>query len=363
MIKTVYRCFILLLALSVSACSSFLAAPYQLPDNSNPSQEGRSQGSLSQDKLPQVVELEAVSFFPQRRKQCGAAALATMLDYRDVSVTAEQLEPLLYLPGKDGTLTIDMVAQARQHAQLVYPLKSRAPQLDVIVRELNAGNPVLVMQNLGLSWLPQWHFAVVVGYNATDRTFTLRSGNTKHHLVAMKTFLSTWRRANFWAVVIVSPDTIPATAEPAPFLKAASDLEVVNVALAAQAYRAALRRWPDQHSAEATARLGLANIAYQQQQYPQSVAWLLDSYGPTTPVHWNNLAYGLMAMKCPVQAMQAIQCAVTQQPDTKAWQESLQELSVMAAEMSQPADDKAPINRGGVSPLAICPAQSALECR
>ena len=34
-----------------------------------------------------------------------------------------------------------------------------------VLPEIAAGNPVLVLQNAGWSWLPVWHYAVVIGYD------------------------------------------------------------------------------------------------------------------------------------------------------------------------------------------------------
>jgi hypothetical protein len=34
------------------------------------------------------------------------------------------------------------------------------------LREVAAGNPVLVLQNLSFAWAPVWHYAVVMGYDA-----------------------------------------------------------------------------------------------------------------------------------------------------------------------------------------------------
>ncbi|WVM93376.1 hypothetical protein ULG90_05290 [Halopseudomonas pachastrellae] len=52
---------------------------------------------------------------------------------------------------------------------------TRAGELDAILRELDDGNAVLVMQNLAFDWYPQWHYAAV-GYDLNTRELILHSG-------------------------------------------------------------------------------------------------------------------------------------------------------------------------------------------
>ena len=94
--------------------------------------------------LPRQVLLDDVAFYPQVKYQCGPAALATMLDYRDVDVTPDNLIEKVYIPERNGSLQIEMVATARSYGKLTYPLEK---QLQALLSELAAGNPVLVFQN------------------------------------------------------------------------------------------------------------------------------------------------------------------------------------------------------------------------
>ncbi len=289
----------------------------------------RLDSTLPVAAIPDRAELEAVPFFSQRRQQCGAAALATVLAYRGAEVTAAELEPLVYIPGREGSLAIELVAQARQHQQLAYPLE---PTLEALLREVAAGNPVLVMQNLGLSWLPQWHFAVVVGFDQSERTLVLRSGNDQRRQVAMKTFLNTWRKAEYWGRVILPPDQVPVTAQPLPYLRAAADLEELQLLDAAAAsYRAALARWPEDNDIDGLARLGLGNIAYNRQQYHQAIDWLQAGRGLQLPQHWNNLAYSLLAAGCGADARRVIRCGVDRYPGNDLLQDSAAELQASSA--------------------------------
>lgn len=270
-------------------------------------------------------ELVSVPFFPQQTRQCGAAALATVLVYRGLAVSPESLEPQLFTPGKGGTLAIDIVAQARNRGMLVYPVN---PSLGDILAEVEAGNPVLVLQNLGLRWLSQWHFAVVVGFDLDKRQLILRSGNEQRHQVSMRTFLNTWDRADNWGVIIVPPGQVPVTAAAIPFLQAASALEQRHPSAAGQAYRLAWEKWRGDDDAEALARLGLFNVAYAGGQFAEAKAWLLRGRGPQTAAHWNNLAFCLSAMGCRQAAEFSSQCAIALEPDNPRYRQSLQELRV-----------------------------------
>ena len=63
--------------------------------------------------LPARVELRDVPFFPQEAYQCGPAALATMLGQRGLALTPGQLKDEVFIPGREGSLQLEMVAAAR----------------------------------------------------------------------------------------------------------------------------------------------------------------------------------------------------------------------------------------------------------
>ena len=194
-------------------------------------------------ELPVRHELVNTPFFAQSRYQCGPAALATVLADRGIIVVPENLTEKVYLPGRKGSLPLEMEAAARDYGMLVYPL---AEGVDVLLGEIAAGNPVLVLQNLGFDWWPRWHYAVAVGYDLNKGEITLRSGVTRRYRVSMAVFETTWRRAEYWARVILPPETLPASAQPLAYIRAAVDLEQSGQSGAAMAgYRAASQRWPD----------------------------------------------------------------------------------------------------------------------
>lgn len=206
--------------------------------------------------LPEPVELKAVPFFPQEEYQCGPAALATVLNWSGVGVTPAELAPQVYLPERRGSLQLELIGAARRHGRIPYVLQ---PQLESLLAEVSSGNPVLVLQNLSLPWYPKWHYAVVVGFDLKRDRVILRSGPIERHETPFKVFERTWRRSDYWALVILPPDRLPFTAEEISYVQAVAPLERLSRwPDTAQAYATALTRWPK----SLAARMGLGNSRY-----------------------------------------------------------------------------------------------------
>ena len=301
-------------ALGLLVCLLILSSCASTPQ----SRQIRANGGL----LPSAVELTDTPFFPQTQYQCGPAALATLLQAHGVKATAEELSGQVYIPERKGSLQIEMIVATRRHKMLPYQLE---PQLTDLFAEVAAGNPVLVLQNLGFEWYPQWHYAVVVGYDTNNHEVILRSGTTKRWLTPFEVFERTWKRADFWALVIVPIGEIPATAEPLPYLKTAYAFEETgNRELALKAYQSASRQWPD----VAVVWMTLGNMAFDNQQWSEAVSAFntASSLEPESIVGWNNLAYALHAYGCINQAKRALQCGFKVSPTDKNLQDSWSEL-------------------------------------
>jgi len=95
--------------------------------------------------VPERIELGAVPFFPQEDYQCGPAALATTLVESGVKVTPQDLVAQVYIPERQGSLQVEMLAAPRRYGIASYQL---APRLDDLLREVAAGNPVIVPKNV-----------------------------------------------------------------------------------------------------------------------------------------------------------------------------------------------------------------------
>lgn len=282
--------------------------------------------------LPRTVYLEATPFFPQTEYQCGPAALATVLQAQGIDASPLTLSPLVYLPGRKGSLQVEMIAAARRQGALPYVIGGGFPSL---LQEVAAGNPVLVLQNLGLSLIPRWHYAVVVGYDLDRETLLLRSGKLKQRKTSFPVFLRTWKRSGQWALVVLPVGKIPASAQAEDYLEAAHGFEETGMKDAAAAsYRAATRRWPE----DVRVWLMSGNMAFEAQQFDQAVSDFraATSVAPDSPTAWNNLAYALLGKGCVNEAEAAVQCAYKLSPSDLNIQNSLEEIEGVPAGAHQP---------------------------
>ena len=202
------------------------------------------------------VELAGTPFFPQTEHHCGPAALATVLAGVAPQATPALLGDQVFLPARTGTLQLEMIAGARRHGAVATRLPGT---LEAVLRELQAGHPVVVLQNLGLSWYPLWHYAVAIGYDLASGDMLLRSGTTERLAMPLRTFEHTWVRAGSWAFVALPPGRWPATAEENAVVEAAVGFErAAPPAQAVVVYRSALQRWGGSLSLQ----MGLGNSLY-----------------------------------------------------------------------------------------------------
>jgi len=277
----------------------------------------------SREQLPLRAEVADVPFFPQARYQCGPAALAMVLAWSGLPLTPDDLVSEVYTPSRRGTLRTDMLAAARRHGRLAVETGS----LRDLLREVAAGSPVLVFQNLGLGWYPQWHYAVAVGYDLETREITLHSGLDQRRVLSLDTFERTWRRGDYWALTVLPPGRLPASAGETPLLKAAAGLERVRrYAEAADAYAAISAQWPK----NVAARLGLGNSLYALGDYSRAEKAYLEAIGNDSEAAaaWNNLAYALAAQGRREEALSAVEKAVLFGAEQRSlYEDSLRELS------------------------------------
>jgi hypothetical protein len=207
--------------------------------------------------LPARVELTEVPFFPQDDYYCGPAALAMALNSAGVSVTPESLVDQVYLPGRKGSLQVEMLAATRRHGLIAYEL---APKVEDLLRELAAGSPAIVLENFGpFNWFPLWHYSVVVGYDLNRLEVIRRSGKRPRLPTPLPVFEKIWKEEAYWAMIVVPPDRVPVTATETRYAAAVVALEKSgHLKNALTAYNALLKRWPD----SLTGQMGRGNTAY-----------------------------------------------------------------------------------------------------
>jgi tetratricopeptide (TPR) repeat protein len=257
--------------------------------------------------LPERVELTAVPFFPQEEYQCGPAALATALNSAGVAIRPDALTDQVYLPSRKGSLQIEMLAATRRNGLAAYVL---APQLTDVLKEVASGTPVVVLQNMLVSWYPLWHYAVVVGYDMSTSKLILRSGTNARQVLPFWYFEHTWQFSEHWAMVTVRPDHIPATATEIGYASAAEALDASGQkTAAATAYSTLLTHWPN----SLVGQLGLGNIYYAAGKLAEAESAFrkaTESHPDSAPA-FNNLAQTLADQGKFPQALQAAQTAVS----------------------------------------------------
>ncbi len=253
--------------------------------------------------LPDVSarnELGTVPFFPQTQYHCGPAALATLLVRSGVQTTPEAVSPYLYVPDRHGSLQAEMVAANRRFGRVPYLLDGG---LEAVVAEIDAGRPVVVLQNLGVSWYPRWHYAVVIGYDGPRDEILLRSGVTERYVVERARFIRTWRRAAFWAMVVLRPGELPARPDERRYFETNAALEATGSAhIAEQGYRAMLSYWPQ----SIDARFGLGNLRLAEGKLAEARSHYQDAIDLSGGEHLgaaNNLAMAWLNGRCATKAL------------------------------------------------------------
>jgi len=272
--------------------------------------------------LPVTVELADTPFFPQEVYQCGPAALATVLVASGITVTPEQLVGKVYLPQRQGSLQLELIAASRRYQRLPYRID---PSLPAMLAELDAGRPVLVLQNLGLASYPVWHYAVVIGFNTADNTILLRSGDRERLVMRTGKFLHTWELASNWALIALRPGDFPVNVDEFRYLRAVAALEEVGkTASAIRYYSAALKRWPG----STLALFGLGNSYYSQGELRQAESQYhrLLAIEPGNTAARNNLAQVLADRGCNDAAFATVDTGLASATPGSATRKSLLEI-------------------------------------
>ena len=251
-----------------------------------------------------AVDIHGIPNYRQQRLQCGAAALAMALTWSGRTITPGDLEDEVYTPERQGSLQFALVGAARRHGRAAYKIHG----LDSLLHELQAGHPVLVLENLGLSWVPQWHYSLVVGIDPAADTVLLQAGLDRPEQRPIASFLHTWGRADFWGLLVLPPQQLPVSLTSQKIVADLAGLERVDPRAAAQAYQQVTQRWPN----EPQGWLGLGNSLYATAQ-PERAAAAFDhacQADQPSAIACNNLAQVRLEQGRQAEARQAIQRAI-----------------------------------------------------
>ena len=251
--------------------------------------------------LEQRLELEDTPFFPQKEYQCGPASLAMLLGASGVMVFPDDLVSHIYRPGRKGSLQLELIAASRKFGRIPYVIDGN---ISALIEELQAGRPVLVLQNLGLNIFPAYHYAVVIGA-FPDNKIILRSGVDKRLVMDTEHFLATWNRSGSWGLVVLRPGELPEHPLPMNYLNAVSGFEAGgNLTQSTQAYQVALAVWPE----DQTVMIALANNYLLRSKYHEAELLFrrLLRINPQHIAASNNLAETLFRQGCYHQALKQI---------------------------------------------------------
>ncbi len=282
-------------------------------------QSGGLKVSVSQ--LPMRHEIPQVPFFAQEQFYCGPTTIAEVLNYFGHEIQPEQVAPSLFIPERDGSLQIEMVASIRQYGLLPYAQHGDLMQLLSLVSE---GLPIIVLQNLGTSWYPRWHYALVIGYDLQEREVILHTGVNRRRHVAMELFENTWRRSDYWLLAAVPPEHSSEHLDAFVYTRAAQDLlEVGRSDAGTVALQTATERWPDYWLP-----YFLLGNHFLQPQPAAALAWFRQGLhaGQEESAYLNNYAYALLYNDVPDQALVTINRALRLNPDDPNLRDSLAEI-------------------------------------
>lgn len=201
---------------------------------------------------PPAMHVNNVPLLVQEDKQCAAASLFMA---SPAQIPHDHWKSLVFTPGREGALPMDMLTAPRRVGLLAFPLNSPR-QLPAALHE---GYPVIVLLNLRFSWWPQWHYAVVTGYDQMRGEVTLHAGRDQPEHWKMPLFTRLWERSGYWGMVLAKPNRLPVFVTPEQAMAAAMGLEKAAQRKAAYiAYHRLSQHFPDQ----CAAYIGMGNTAY-----------------------------------------------------------------------------------------------------
>jgi tetratricopeptide (TPR) repeat protein len=264
---------------------------------------------LAPEALPAAHVIPDVPFIEQAVAQCGPASLAMVLNFQGSKngrlITADEIAKQVYTPGMKGSFQQDLVTAARRQGYMAVPISG----FDALIKEIDQNHPVVVFENLGVSWYQQWHYAVVFGYDLAKQNLTMHSGTHANEVWGMRRFEQDWMYSDYWGLVVLKPGELSASADEMSHSRAAAALEELGQNEAAsKSYAAILARWPD----SLTSAIGLANLKYAEGAYKESVRYLKHA----TDVHpfeasvWHNLAIAQVSAKETAEARKSAQAAI-----------------------------------------------------
>ncbi len=263
--------------------------------------------------LPQSHTIQSVPFIPQEQFYCGPTTLSEVFGYYGKSVSPSDIAPKLFIPNKDGSLQLEMVSATRQYGFLPYTERGT---LSSVMQFVKDDIPVVVFQNLSIQLLPQWHYAVVIGFDSEKGTVTLHTGLTPNHEMSLELFERTWGRGNYWYLAPVPPRVTSSQMTPFTYVSAAYDMLKVGDKQQALAFlETASQTWPEYW----LSYFLIANY-YQEENDSQAITWFEKGYdvGQHQQAYIHNYIVGLRQNNLRDQANKILKQGLKRFPDNEA---------------------------------------------
>jgi hypothetical protein len=244
--------------------------------------------------------IESVPFVDQPLGHCGPSSLTMVMNWSGYKISEEKIANEVYTPGMKGSLQSDLIGASRRHGFMALTVD----RLESLFAEVRVGHPVIIFENLGLNWIPQWHYAVVVGFDLAVPEVILHSGHNAYTHVDLYEFEKSWQLGDYWGLVVLPPNQLSLTNNEFSNIRAAASLEQVGrLNEAKQAYQQILNIWPTSLGA----LIGLANITYMQKEKVTAEKYLLiaTTLYPKSAAAWHNLAIIQSSLNLKAKAHQS----------------------------------------------------------
>lgn len=252
-------------------------------------------GCASSQKLDSLIDPEDaliqrsvrndIPFIPQEARMCGPTVLQMLAIDLQQETDFQTLRKMSFNEREQGTFKSDFLSASRRIGLAPY----RVDSLNELIQLSAEGHPVVVFQNLGLPSSPQWHYALVVGYDLDRNEVLLHSGTTAYQRMSFPRFLKAWDWGGSWAYQLARPADFPDRASFEEALDNAivfDELAMLDQAL--EIYESMKFRWPDRFEPY----LGSANVHFFLKDFESAVQDLERAIArnPRIPALYFNLA-------------------------------------------------------------------------
>lgn len=138
-----------------------------------------------------TVRLDVPFIAQAGRSDCGPAALASVLWHRGRRIPLDEITRRVFIPKMERTLLPDMENYARSLG-----FRTRSGQGDpALVRALvDAGNPVILLLDMGGALFSQGHYVVAFGHD--ENGFLMHAGALENAYLTDRELLGRWQPMN-----------------------------------------------------------------------------------------------------------------------------------------------------------------------